>query len=96
MKRSRTSEAILDTMGHKTSQIEFMVKSKLATTWVPNTVQEADALVHKLKDDDTQDRRQELSDRLHSRNTLSHRMLLLDSALDKHLATRIGRLRGQD
>ena len=95
MNRSRTSEAILDTMGHKTSHIEFMVKSKLATNWVPNTVLEANALIRKLMEDYTQDRRHELSDRLHSRQSLSHHMLLLDCALDEHLATRIGRLREQ-
>ena len=96
MKRSRTSEAILDTMRHKTSQIEFMVKSKLATKWVPNTVLEADALVRKLMDGDTQDRRQSFNDRLHDDRTLRRHMLLLDSDLDKHLANRIGRLREQD
>ena len=53
MKRSRTSEAILDTRGHKTTQVEFMVKSKLATKWVPNTVLEANPVIRKLMDDDT-------------------------------------------
>ena len=48
MKRKRTSEAILDSMGHKTSQIEFIVKPKLATKWVPNTVPEANALIRKM------------------------------------------------
>ena len=52
MKRSRTSEAILDTMGLKTAQVEFMVKTKLA---FPNTILEAKALTGKLMDDDTQD-----------------------------------------
>ena len=54
MKRSRTSEAVLDTMGHTTPQIEFMVKSKLATKRVLNTVLEAKAFIRKLMEDVTQ------------------------------------------
>ena len=96
MKRSRTSEAILDTMGHKTAQVQFMVKSKLATKWVPNTVLEANAFIRKLMDDDTQDTREDLADRLHSERTLRHHMQILDSALDAHLANRIGRLRERE
>ena len=57
MKRSRTSEAVLDTIGHKTSQTEFMVKSKLATKYVPKTVLEANAFIRKMMEDDTQDTR---------------------------------------
>ena len=57
MKRSRTSEAILDTMGHKTAQVKFMVKSKLASKRVPNTVVEANALIRKLMGENTEDTR---------------------------------------
>ena len=95
MKRSRTSEAILDTMGHRTSLVEFMVKSKFATTYVRNTVLEANALVRRLMQDNTQGTHQELSDRLHRRIFLSRHMLLLESALEEHLANRIGRLRSK-
>ena len=96
MKRSRTSEAILDTMGHKTAQVQFMVKSKVVSKWVPNTVLEANTLIRKLMDDDTQDIREDLAVRLHSERTLRHHMQLLDSALDAHLANRIGRLRERE
>ena len=93
LKRCRTSEAILDTMGHKTAQVQFMVKSKLAAWFVPTTVLEANVLIRNPMDDDTQDTREDLADRLHSDRTLRRHMRLLDSALDAHLANRIGRLR---
>ena len=95
MKRSRTSEAILDTMGHKTAQVLFMVKSKLATKWVPNTVLEANALIGTLmdEDEDTQDISEDLAERLHSDRTLGRHTQLLESVLDAHLGNRITSLR---
>ena len=89
MKRSRTSAAILETMGHKTTQVEFMVKSKLANRLVPNTVLEANALIGKLMTEDTQEVRDDLAELVHSERTLRRHTMPLDSALDAHLANRI-------
>ena len=95
LKRSRTASGILETMGHKTSQVQFFVKCRIPAWNVPHTVLEANALIRKLKGGelDDADDDEELKDALVHRTTLSRHALLLDSALDAHLANRIARMR---
>ena len=73
-----------------------MVKTKLATKWVPNTVSEANALIRKQMDGDTQGTREDLAARLHSDRTLRRHKQLVGTALDVHLANRIGRPRERE
>ena len=92
MKRSRTAENIADTLESKTLQVEFAMKTSTRFANAPSTLLEAESLIRKLLDDDPRGGT-DLEDALVSRRTLSRHALLLDSALDAHLAADIFKMR---
>jgi hypothetical protein len=86
-KQRRDHTSAVESLGHKTKQVLFMLENRLASSRVQETLTSASRLIDDMRGTSSSSSDpppQDLQDLLHHRTNLSRHLLTLDGAIDKH------------
>ena len=92
-KMKRDTESIQGTLSAKTAQVKFMVKNRLASYRVKDTVQDSHELLTLLNDSSSSLGPEATDELLYHRCQLQRHMLLLDGAVDRYTSEHLLTLR---